>query len=76
MNLSTRSLLHPACSQKPHILSVIITCLARAIDGNPSLHVCHQGNKHLVLFEEVDVATHWGVASVVKRGEQSTGRTP
>ena len=35
----------------------IITCLARAIDENKSLHACQQGRKRLVLFDEVDVAT-------------------
>src|SRR5690348_5240818 len=35
----------------------IITCLAQAVDENPSLHACRQGSKHLVLFDEVDVAT-------------------
>ena len=35
----------------------IITCLARAIDENKSLHACQQGAKRLVLFDEVDVAT-------------------
>jgi len=35
----------------------IITCFARAIDENKTLHVCHRGSKHLILFDEVDVAT-------------------
>jgi pyruvate/2-oxoglutarate dehydrogenase complex dihydrolipoamide acyltransferase (E2) component len=35
----------------------IITCLARAIDENKSLHACRKGSKSLVLFDEVDVAT-------------------
>jgi pyruvate/2-oxoglutarate dehydrogenase complex dihydrolipoamide acyltransferase (E2) component len=35
----------------------ITSCLARAVDENKSLHVCRKGRKHLVLFEEVDVAT-------------------
>jgi pyruvate/2-oxoglutarate dehydrogenase complex dihydrolipoamide acyltransferase (E2) component len=35
----------------------IITCLAQAIDENKSLHACRKGSKHLVLFDEVDVAT-------------------
>jgi pyruvate/2-oxoglutarate dehydrogenase complex dihydrolipoamide acyltransferase (E2) component len=35
----------------------IITCVAHAVDENKSLHACHQGRKHLVLFDEVDVAT-------------------
>ena len=35
----------------------IITCFARAIDENKSLHVCRKGSKHLILFDEVDVAT-------------------
>jgi pyruvate/2-oxoglutarate dehydrogenase complex dihydrolipoamide acyltransferase (E2) component len=34
-----------------------ITCVARAIDENPFLHACRQGSKHLVLFDDVDVAT-------------------
>jgi pyruvate/2-oxoglutarate dehydrogenase complex dihydrolipoamide acyltransferase (E2) component len=35
----------------------IITCLARAIEENPTLHACRLGKKRLVLFKEVDVAT-------------------
>src|SRR5260370_13061396 len=35
----------------------ITTCLAQAIDENKSLHVCRKGSKHLILFDEVDVAT-------------------
>jgi len=35
----------------------IITCLAQAVDENKSLHACRKGSKHLVLFDEVDVAT-------------------
>ena len=35
----------------------IITCFAHAIAENPSLHVCRKGSKHLILFDEVDVAT-------------------
>src|SRR6266700_5797620 len=35
----------------------IITCLARAVDESKSLHACRKGSKHLVLFDEVDVAT-------------------
>jgi pyruvate/2-oxoglutarate dehydrogenase complex dihydrolipoamide acyltransferase (E2) component len=35
----------------------IITCLAHAIDENKALHACRKGSKHLVLFDEVDVAT-------------------
>ena len=35
----------------------IITCLAHAIGENTSLHACRKGSKHLVLFDEVDVAT-------------------
>jgi pyruvate/2-oxoglutarate dehydrogenase complex dihydrolipoamide acyltransferase (E2) component len=35
----------------------IITCFARAVDENKSLHACRKGRKHLVLFDEVDVAT-------------------
>ncbi len=35
----------------------IIACLAHAIEENTSLHACRQGRKHLILFEEVDVAT-------------------
>ena len=34
----------------------IITCLARAVDENKSLHACRKGRKRLVLFDEVDVA--------------------
>src|SRR2546427_10281822 len=35
----------------------VITCLAQAVDENKSLHACRKGSKHLVLFDEVDVAT-------------------
>jgi pyruvate/2-oxoglutarate dehydrogenase complex dihydrolipoamide acyltransferase (E2) component len=35
----------------------IITCLAKAVDENKSLQACRKGSKHLVLFDEVDVAT-------------------
>jgi pyruvate/2-oxoglutarate dehydrogenase complex dihydrolipoamide acyltransferase (E2) component len=35
----------------------IITCLARAVDENPSMQACRKGSKHLVLFDEVDMAT-------------------
>lgn len=35
----------------------ILTCFAHALAENPSLHVCRKGGKHLVLFDEVDVAT-------------------
>jgi pyruvate/2-oxoglutarate dehydrogenase complex dihydrolipoamide acyltransferase (E2) component len=35
----------------------IITCFAHAVDENKALHACRKGRKHLVLFDEVDVAT-------------------
>jgi pyruvate/2-oxoglutarate dehydrogenase complex dihydrolipoamide acyltransferase (E2) component len=35
----------------------IITCVAQAVDENKSLHACRKGSRHLVLFDEVDVAT-------------------
>ena len=35
----------------------IITCLAQAIDENKYLQACRKGRKHLVLFDEVDIAT-------------------
>lgn len=35
----------------------IATCLARAVDENKSLQACRKGWKHLVLFDEVDIAT-------------------
>jgi pyruvate/2-oxoglutarate dehydrogenase complex dihydrolipoamide acyltransferase (E2) component len=35
----------------------IITCLAQAVDENKSLQACRKGSKHLVLFDDVDVAT-------------------
>ena len=34
----------------------ITACLAQAIDENKSLQACRKGSKHLVLFDEVDVA--------------------
>lgn len=39
------------------LTAFIITCLAQAVDENKSLHACRKGRKHLVLFDEVDVAT-------------------
>jgi hypothetical protein len=33
-------------------------CLAHAVDEDKSLHACRQGGKHLVLFDQVDVATY------------------
>jgi pyruvate/2-oxoglutarate dehydrogenase complex dihydrolipoamide acyltransferase (E2) component len=36
----------------------LIACVARAIDEDKSLHACRQGGKHLVLFDQVDVATY------------------
>jgi pyruvate/2-oxoglutarate dehydrogenase complex dihydrolipoamide acyltransferase (E2) component len=35
----------------------IIVCLAQAVDENKSLHACHKGRKHLVIFDDVDVST-------------------
>jgi pyruvate/2-oxoglutarate dehydrogenase complex dihydrolipoamide acyltransferase (E2) component len=35
----------------------IITCVAHAVDENKPLHAYRKGKKHLVLFDEVDVAT-------------------
>jgi pyruvate/2-oxoglutarate dehydrogenase complex dihydrolipoamide acyltransferase (E2) component len=35
----------------------IITCLARAVDENKSVQAYRKGSKHLVLFDEVDVAS-------------------
>ena len=35
----------------------IVTCLAHAVDENPAVQACRQGRKHLILFDEVDVAT-------------------
>jgi len=35
----------------------IIACLGKAVDENKSLHACRKGRKHLILFDEVDVAT-------------------
>jgi pyruvate/2-oxoglutarate dehydrogenase complex dihydrolipoamide acyltransferase (E2) component len=35
----------------------IITCLAQAVDENKSVHAYRKGSKHLVMFDEVDVAT-------------------
>ncbi len=35
----------------------IITCLAKAVDENKSVHACRKGSKHLAVFDEVDVAT-------------------
>jgi pyruvate/2-oxoglutarate dehydrogenase complex dihydrolipoamide acyltransferase (E2) component len=35
----------------------IITCLAHAVNENKSVQACRKGNKHLVLFDEVDVST-------------------
>ena len=35
----------------------ILACLAQAVDENPSVQACRKGNKHLVVFDDVDVAT-------------------
>jgi len=35
----------------------IITCLAKAVDEHKSLQAYRKGSKHLVLFDDVDVAT-------------------
>jgi pyruvate/2-oxoglutarate dehydrogenase complex dihydrolipoamide acyltransferase (E2) component len=35
----------------------IATCLGKAVDENISLQACRKGRKHLVLFDEVDIAT-------------------
>jgi pyruvate/2-oxoglutarate dehydrogenase complex dihydrolipoamide acyltransferase (E2) component len=35
----------------------IITCLAHAVAENKAVQACRKGSKHLVLFDEVDVAT-------------------
>ena len=35
----------------------IIACLARAVDENKSLQAYRKGGKHLLMFDEVDVAT-------------------
>jgi pyruvate/2-oxoglutarate dehydrogenase complex dihydrolipoamide acyltransferase (E2) component len=35
----------------------IIACVAQAVDENPSVQACRKGNKHLVVFDDVDVAT-------------------
>ncbi len=35
----------------------IITCLAKAVDANKAVQACRKGSKHLVLFDEVDVAS-------------------
>src|SRR5712692_7226052 len=34
----------------------ITTCVGKAVDENKSLHACRKGRKHLILFDEVDVA--------------------
>ena len=34
----------------------IIVCVGKAVDENKSLHACRKGSKHLILFDEVDVA--------------------
>ncbi len=35
----------------------IATCLGKAVDENKSVQACHKGRKHLILFDDVDVAT-------------------
>jgi pyruvate/2-oxoglutarate dehydrogenase complex dihydrolipoamide acyltransferase (E2) component len=35
----------------------IAACVAQAVAENKNLHACRKGSKHLVLFDEVDVAT-------------------
>jgi pyruvate/2-oxoglutarate dehydrogenase complex dihydrolipoamide acyltransferase (E2) component len=49
---------HKAKTGEPLSFTAFITaCLAKAIDENKSLHACRKGSKHLVLFDDVDVAT-------------------
>jgi hypothetical protein len=35
----------------------IAMCLGKAVDENKSVQACHKGRKHLILFDDVDVAT-------------------
>jgi pyruvate/2-oxoglutarate dehydrogenase complex dihydrolipoamide acyltransferase (E2) component len=35
----------------------IATYLGKAVDENKSMQACHKGRKHLILFDDVDVAT-------------------
>ena len=35
----------------------LVTCVAHAVEENPSLNACRKGRKHLALFTDVDVAT-------------------
>ena len=37
--------------------SFIIKCLGQAVDENKYMHVCRNGKKNLVIFDEVDVST-------------------
>jgi hypothetical protein len=41
----------------PALTAFIITCLAQAVDENKSVQAYRKGSKHLVLFDDVDVAT-------------------
>jgi pyruvate/2-oxoglutarate dehydrogenase complex dihydrolipoamide acyltransferase (E2) component len=35
----------------------IVACLGKAVDENKSVQACRKGSKHLILFDDVDVAT-------------------
>jgi hypothetical protein len=35
----------------------LVTCVAHAVEENPSLNACRKGRKYLALFADVDVAT-------------------
>jgi pyruvate/2-oxoglutarate dehydrogenase complex dihydrolipoamide acyltransferase (E2) component len=35
----------------------LIACLGKAVDENKAVQACRKGSKHLILFDEVDVAT-------------------
>ena len=49
---------HKANTGEPlSFTAFIITCLAKAVDENKSLQACRKGSKHLLVFDDVDVAT-------------------
>ncbi len=49
---------HKAKTGEPlSFTAFIITCLAKAVDENKSLQACRKGSKHLLVFDDVDVAT-------------------
>lgn len=48
----------------------IITCLAQAVDENKSVQAYRKGSEHLVVFDDVDVATAIEREGAVERADR------